>query len=45
MKKLDLADPATHSADLVAKNIEKLRALLPEIITEGPTAPRSTSMC
>ena len=34
MKKLDLADPATRSADLVAENIAKLRALFPEIVTE-----------
>ncbi|MDA8048827.1 MAG: site-specific DNA-methyltransferase [Rhodospirillales bacterium] len=35
MKNLDLADPATRSADLVAENIAKLRALFPEIVTEG----------
>lgn len=35
MKKLDLADPATRSADLVADNIAKLRAVFPELITEG----------
>ncbi|HUN43610.1 MAG TPA: site-specific DNA-methyltransferase [Acetobacteraceae bacterium] len=36
MKKLDLADPVTHSADLVAENIATLRALFPELITERP---------
>ena len=35
MKKLDLADPATHSADLVAENIATLQTLFPELITEG----------
>ncbi len=35
MKKLDLADPATRSADLVAENIATLRTLFPELITEG----------
>lgn len=35
MKKLDLADSATRSADLVAENIATLRALFPELITEG----------
>jgi adenine-specific DNA-methyltransferase len=35
MKKLDPADPATRSADLVAENIAKLRVLFPEIVTEG----------
>lgn len=35
MKKLDLADPETHSADLVAENIAKLRVIFPELITEG----------
>ncbi len=35
MKKLDLADPATRSADLVAENIAALRMLFPEVINEG----------
>jgi len=35
MKKFDLADPATRSADLVAENIAALRMLFPELITEG----------
>src|SRR6185503_18127717 len=29
-------DPETRSADLVAENTERLKALFPEILTEGP---------
>jgi adenine-specific DNA-methyltransferase len=36
MKKLAIEDPATQSADLVAKNIEQLKVLFPELVTEGP---------
>ena len=36
MKKLTAADPETRSPDLVRENIEKLKELFPEIITEGP---------
>lgn len=36
MKRLTANDPATQSPDLVAENIERLRALFPEIVTEGP---------
>ena len=36
MKKLDSNDPETQSSDLVAANIEQLRALFPEMVTEGP---------
>lgn len=35
MKKLDEQDPATRSRDVVAENIEQLKALFPEMITEG----------
>lgn len=35
MEKLTAADPETHSADLVAENLGKLRALFPEAFTEG----------
>ena len=35
MKKLDLESPETKSADIVAGNIEALRALFPEAFTEG----------
>jgi adenine-specific DNA-methyltransferase len=33
------ADPETRSADLVAENLEKLKALFPDIVTEGPNGP------
>jgi adenine-specific DNA-methyltransferase len=36
MQKMDPTDEVTKSADLVAANIEQLKALFPEIITEGP---------
>ena len=36
MEKLTANDPVTRSADLVMENIEKIKALFPEIITEGP---------
>ncbi len=36
MKKLSAADPETHSPDLVAENLERLKALFPELVTEGP---------
>ena len=29
------ADPLSHSADLIAENVAKLRALFPELVTEG----------
>jgi len=36
MKKLTANDPETKSPDLVAENIERLKALFPELVTEGP---------
>lgn len=36
MKKLTPNDPETKSPDLVAENIARLKALFPEIVTEGP---------
>ena len=36
MKHLTAADPETHSPDLVAENIARLKALFPELVTEGP---------
>lgn len=36
MKKLTAADPETHSPDLVAENLARLKALFPELVTEGP---------
>lgn len=35
MHKIDATDPETQSADLVAGNIATLKALFPELITEG----------
>jgi len=37
MEKLTADDPETRSPDLVAENIARLKALFPELITEGPT--------
>ena len=36
MQKLTANDPATKSPDLVAENVSRLRALFPELVTEGP---------
>jgi len=36
MMELTATDPETRSADLVAENIERLKALFPELVTEGP---------
>ncbi|MCC6868772.1 MAG: site-specific DNA-methyltransferase [Burkholderiales bacterium] len=35
MKKLTAVDPETKSPDLVAENLERLKALFPELVTEG----------
>lgn len=35
MQKLTATDPETRSPDLVAENIERLKALFPELVTEG----------
>ena len=35
MKKLTAADPETHSPNLVAENFAQLKALFPEVVTEG----------
>ena len=35
MKKIEINSNDTHSADLVAGNIEQLNTLFPELITEG----------
>ena len=35
MQKLIANDPETCSADIVAENIEHLKALFPEVFTEG----------
>jgi len=36
MQKIGAQSPQAHSADLKAENIDKLKALFPELITEGP---------
>ncbi len=36
MKKLTATDPETKSPDLIAENLERLKALCPELVTEGP---------
>jgi adenine-specific DNA-methyltransferase len=36
MKKLTAADPETKSSDVVPENLERLKALFPELVTEGP---------
>ncbi|MBM5810908.1 MAG: site-specific DNA-methyltransferase [Gammaproteobacteria bacterium] len=36
MKKLTADDPESRSPDLVAENVERLKALFPELVTEGP---------
>lgn len=36
MKKLTAADPETKSLDVKAENLAALRALFPELVTEGP---------
>ncbi|MFM2172405.1 MAG: hypothetical protein RLZZ54_332 [Cyanobacteriota bacterium] len=36
MKKLTAGDPETMSPDLVAANLERLKAQFPELVTEGP---------
>ena len=35
MKKIEPKDPETHSADVVAENLQQLKALFPEAFTEG----------
>ncbi len=37
IRKIEVNDPLARSADLVTENIERLKALFPELITEGPT--------
>jgi hypothetical protein len=36
MKKLAATDPETKSPDLKAENLAALRAVFPELVTEGP---------
>lgn len=39
MQKLEAASPEAQSADLVAENVAQLKALFPELVTEGPNGP------
>jgi adenine-specific DNA-methyltransferase len=39
MKKLTAGDPETMSPDLLAANLERLKALFPELVAEGPDGP------
>lgn len=36
MKKLTAADPETKRPDIVTENLERLKAMFPELVTEGP---------
>ena len=36
MKKLTANDPETHSPDYVAENLNTLKTIFPELVTEGP---------
>jgi adenine-specific DNA-methyltransferase len=36
MKKLNADDPESRSPDLVAENVERLKSLFPDLLTEGP---------
>lgn len=39
MQKIEAASPEAQSADLVADNVAQLKALFPELVTEGPHGP------
>lgn len=39
MKKLTAGDPETMSPDLLAANLERFKALFPELVAEGPDGP------
>lgn len=39
MKKIEAASPEAQSANLVADNVAQLKALFPELVTEGPHGP------
>lgn len=39
MKKIEAASPEAQSANLVADNVAQLKALFPELVTEGPQGP------
>lgn len=43
MQKLTSQDPEARCADVVAENLDRLKALFPELVTpKGPAACRST---
>lgn len=39
MQKIEAASPEAQSANLVAHNVAQLKALFPELVTEGPNGP------
>ncbi len=39
MRKIEAASPEAQSANLVAGNVDQLKALFPELVTEGPHGP------
>jgi adenine-specific DNA-methyltransferase len=39
MQKIEVASPEAQSANLVAENVAQLKALFPELVTEGPNGP------
>lgn len=39
MQKIEAASPEAQSANLVADNVAQLKALFPELVTEGPNGP------
>lgn len=39
MQKIEAASPEAKSANLVADNVAQLKALFPELVTEGPNGP------
>lgn len=39
MQKIEAASPKAQSANLVADNVAQLKALFPELVTEGPNGP------
>lgn len=39
MQKIEAASPEAQSANLLADNVAQLKALFPELVTEGPNGP------
>ena len=45
MRKIESSDPESHSAEILTENIQQLKALFPELVTEGPEdAPRVSTV-